>query len=99
RRHTRCYRDWSSDVCSSDLPVHECPEAQGATRVHEVLQLVAGPPIAARRDHDAAEDGEGVRRGIHQPLEVDFEMIAILPVAPEHPPLEPRRLPVGTPKE
>src|SRR5207245_9368956 len=23
RRHTRCYRDWSSDVCSSDLtPVH-----------------------------------------------------------------------------
>src|SRR5215470_1986006 len=24
RRHTRCYRDWSSDVCSSDLmPKHE----------------------------------------------------------------------------
>src|SRR6266852_6568959 len=22
RRHTRCYRDWSSDVCSSDLPRH-----------------------------------------------------------------------------
>src|SRR6266542_1188074 len=21
RRHTSCYRDWSSDVCSSDLPV------------------------------------------------------------------------------
>src|SRR5207245_3461532 len=21
RRHTRCYRDWSSDVCSSDLSV------------------------------------------------------------------------------
>src|SRR5207245_6834594 len=21
RRHTRCYRDWSSDVCSSDLHV------------------------------------------------------------------------------
>src|SRR5207245_8226182 len=21
RRHTRCYRDWSSDVCSSDLGV------------------------------------------------------------------------------
>src|SRR6266542_6496587 len=21
RRHTRCYRDWSSDVCSSDLMV------------------------------------------------------------------------------
>src|SRR5208282_497789 len=21
RRHTRCYRDWSSDVCSSDLAI------------------------------------------------------------------------------
>src|SRR5207245_8096822 len=29
RRHTRCYRDWSSDVCSSDLnsgcPPRPCP--------------------------------------------------------------------------
>src|SRR2546422_6833577 len=23
RRHTRCSRDWSSDVCSSDLEPHE----------------------------------------------------------------------------
>src|SRR5207245_6941345 len=23
RRHTRCYRDWSSDVCSSDLVTHK----------------------------------------------------------------------------
>src|SRR5207245_7432856 len=23
RRHTRCYRDWSSDVCSSDLSTRE----------------------------------------------------------------------------
>src|SRR2546429_2221424 len=23
RRHTRCSRDWSSDVCSSDLQLHE----------------------------------------------------------------------------
>src|SRR5207245_3322583 len=22
RRHTRCYRDWSSDVCSSDLVIY-----------------------------------------------------------------------------
>src|SRR5207245_3387690 len=27
RRHTRCYRDWSSDVCSSDLEeVQECED-------------------------------------------------------------------------
>src|SRR5207245_8186960 len=24
RRHTRCYRDWSSDVCSSDLVTLNC---------------------------------------------------------------------------
>src|SRR5437899_6110448 len=23
RRHTRCLSDWSSDVCSSDLPIHD----------------------------------------------------------------------------
>src|SRR2546422_11698608 len=80
-------------------PVHERPEAQWTARVHEVLQLVAGPPIAAGRDGDAAEDVEGVRGRVHQPLEVDFEVIAILPTAPEHPPLEPRRLPVGAPKK
>src|SRR5207245_5978708 len=27
RRHTRCYRDWSSDVCSSDLTEGEFPMA------------------------------------------------------------------------
>src|SRR5256884_274967 len=25
RRHTRCSRDWSSDVCSSDLPMGRMP--------------------------------------------------------------------------
>src|SRR5207245_3996247 len=28
RRHTRCYRDWSSDVCSSDLFLAFCAQAQ-----------------------------------------------------------------------
>src|SRR5205809_5362259 len=31
RRHTRCSRDWSSDVCSSDLPITTTPVA-AATR-------------------------------------------------------------------
>src|SRR5687768_15094364 len=31
RRHTRCSRDWSSDVCSSDLPHHENEIAQTET--------------------------------------------------------------------
>src|SRR5207245_4110730 len=38
RRHTRCYRDWSSDVCSSDLlsvcPGDEAPRPENSFRVH-----------------------------------------------------------------
>src|SRR5699024_11913544 len=30
RRHTRSKRDWSSDVCSSDLPVNQAYEAATA---------------------------------------------------------------------
>src|SRR5207245_4774791 len=29
RRHTRCYRDWSSDVCSSDLGFINCTASIG----------------------------------------------------------------------
>src|SRR5271169_3885531 len=35
RRHTRCYRDWSSDVCSSDL----------AQRIHAVLFHQGAPAL------------------------------------------------------
>src|SRR2546422_7048038 len=34
RRHTRCSRDWSSDVCSSDLPNYDLLE-------HEFVALTA----------------------------------------------------------
>src|SRR6266498_4291398 len=40
RRHTRCGRDWSSDVCSSDLagqPVR-LPGVQGGERVRPLQQ-------------------------------------------------------------
>src|SRR6266699_5749288 len=30
RRHTRCGRDWSSDVCSSDLPTQPRCQREGA---------------------------------------------------------------------
>src|SRR6266542_6439081 len=42
RRHTRCYRDWSSDVCSSDLV-----GGQGATQV--VVASVTRVWVRARR--------------------------------------------------
>src|SRR5256884_6726918 len=34
RRHTRCSRDWSSDVCSSDLVTTE-----GEPRRHQVTEI------------------------------------------------------------
>src|SRR2546422_11261772 len=34
RRHTRCSRDWSSDVCSSDLDDRAAPSARRTDRVH-----------------------------------------------------------------
>src|SRR5438445_1172346 len=38
RRHTRYWRDWSSDVCSSDLPCHVCgtPIAQVDFEEHTI---------------------------------------------------------------
>src|SRR5207245_5998254 len=39
RRHTRCYRDWSSDVCSSDLlDVFEL-QAYLVNEIQEVYRL------------------------------------------------------------
>src|SRR5207245_8721797 len=42
RRHTRCYRDWSSDVCSSDLNIGTAkPEPAQLTRVpHLGIDLI-----------------------------------------------------------
>src|SRR3989449_9037452 len=42
RRHTRCSRDWSSDVCSSDLSIHEVLEwtvDQALRRFHRQPRL------------------------------------------------------------
>src|SRR6266498_4872840 len=58
RRHTRCGRDWSSDVCSSDL---------GADRV---AQDVAGTGVPARdpllrefdREREQRAEGDGAPR-------------------------------------
>src|SRR5207245_7493731 len=55
RRHTRCYRDWSSDVCSSDLP----PEHRHRRRIglHLSFEPILFPERAAGarpRDRGAA---------------------------------------------
>src|SRR5207245_8014016 len=36
RRHTRCYRNWSSDVCSSDLDVLDAAVANSSAAAQSV---------------------------------------------------------------
>src|SRR6266542_4583172 len=67
RRHTRCYRDWSSDVCSSDLP----PEF-----IEELATLQDSvPPLTQEEVVQVMEEELGV------PWEDVFESIAPEPMA------------------
>src|SRR3989337_3113851 len=43
RRHTRCYRDWSSDVCSSDL-------GRRCAHPREGREEQARPPLSGSGD-------------------------------------------------
>src|SRR5687768_11021508 len=45
RRHTRCSRDWSSDVCSSDLPCRE------RGRERREVQLRSGVHFVSSKAH------------------------------------------------
>src|SRR2546422_7823279 len=58
RRHTRCSRDWSSDVCSSDLirvylPVLRSSTAEGGCS--SACLAVALPPLAKRSEEHTSE--------------------------------------------
>src|SRR5207245_3465333 len=64
RRHTRCYRDWSSDVCSSDLAI--TARGQGVFRDvvpsgmrHRQPRRQAGRHVVIR-DARALEDAEAL---------------------------------------
>src|SRR5438445_506531 len=48
RRHTRYWRDWSSDVCSSDLPVH-LSRQQSRVQCIQRLMLAAPWPEPVRK--------------------------------------------------
>src|SRR5205809_7927362 len=50
RRHTRCSRDWSSDVCSSDLAVPASQrDGQPASRGRDLAPPVGRPPRSEER--------------------------------------------------
>src|SRR3712207_9313047 len=62
RRHTRYWRDWSSDVCSSDLPLKE-RGAKGRHAAH--YETFRGTELQAEKRRDAllamVEAGQVVR--------------------------------------
>src|SRR3989337_2203397 len=64
RRHTRCYRDWSSDVCSSDLPIRRAvdplPEDWDLVVEEGKLDLeLRLPPVGPLRE-DLEDEAEAV---------------------------------------
>src|SRR2546422_10273327 len=66
RRHTRCSRDWSSDVCSSDLVAVAAGDGQPAdyrARLHEA------PPECLR----LVEEGQGLATRDGEPRLVALE--------------------------
>src|SRR5699024_11990616 len=76
RRHTRSKRDWSSDVCSSDLifrnitspmatrrrPRHEWPTRTTSVRSSVLLRVLSmGSPSSERKQVDTAGDAHDLR--------------------------------------
>src|SRR5687768_17794393 len=45
RRHTRCSRDWSSDVCSSDLPYPAPRSLRHGEEPDRAARRAAGPGV------------------------------------------------------
>src|SRR5207245_6635078 len=54
RRHTRCYRDWSSDVCSSDLWEVARATARDSAFVPALLSDILPPWARPRPDLSAS---------------------------------------------
>src|SRR5207245_5290225 len=77
RRHTRCYRDWSSDVCSSDLPLaprRVCTRggapAAKVQRADAQVEQRDHHGGGARREERVGPGGQGPRELCHIVTEV-----------------------------
>src|SRR5687768_18467468 len=58
RRHTRCSRDWSSDVCSSDLAVLLDSSREVVRRAVPALRALAGAPEGTKLVWATAASGD-----------------------------------------
>src|SRR2546422_5067000 len=63
RRHTRCSRDWSSDVCSSDLkvPSQRCPTCRGSGEVRQEKRLTITIPAGTEDGTRLRLKGQGAK--------------------------------------
>src|SRR5207245_7623257 len=76
-RHTRCYRDWSSDVCSSDLSRSAGPDFErGKPLVEEHGQPVDGTSAVVAGRSDQRSQGWIVKQ-------IEDEVIRVQPVSRE----------------
>src|SRR2546422_2111427 len=66
RRHTRCSRDWSSDVCSSDLAVNQINAKRG----------IRGRKLELRVVDDSGNEDTAVR--VAEQLYADPAIVAVV---------------------
>src|SRR5699024_11230174 len=83
--HTRSKRDWSSDVCSSDLP-RAAPElgqlrleSAGLPLIGELAERI-GQRIGRRMVED--DDGTGESRGLRDLRELALELLQLIQPVP-----------------
>src|SRR2546429_7368064 len=78
RRHTRCSRDWSSDVCSSDLRSSGNRTNAGRSPAHRECRLTDyGPRSSVSRTHRAAE--RSVSYALRRAMTNRFRVSSTLP--------------------
>src|SRR5687768_18109024 len=65
RRHTRCSRDWSSDVCSSDLSRRSAPRNRRRTGSYRSDRPAGGGPEAAPRPPRSEEHTSELQSRLH----------------------------------
>src|SRR6266436_7307914 len=78
RRHTRCSRDWSSDVCSSDLGLEaqKWPRQRIGPRVAEMLALVHMAEFAERKPRQLS-GGQQQRIALARCLAIDPKVLLL----------------------
>src|SRR5699024_11684819 len=75
RRHTRSKRDWSSDVCSSDLGAFHALRDLSEERVREIIEEAAADAEARDPHGEQVPDTDHARVGALYRMFMDTEAI------------------------